>query len=302
MDNTPDLSVRQLKAIVAVARFESFIAAASYLDISQSGLTRLVQQAEKLVGAQLFVRGTRKIMLTDAGELMARVSERVLNDLGLQVQAARAMDGELRGQVSISSLMSVSHRVLPEALMAFRGEHPNVHIQVRERLGGDVLNDVRRGTVDFGIANVENAPADLNVIASVDEACFLIVSNTHALCSLKSVAFQRLADEPLISMPTESGLRTTIDAAASSQGIALTHSIIINQFSSLFDFVSSGLGAAIVPALALPRETTSAFAVKPLRPKLTRKIGILHLKDRPLTSIAAAFLELFEPLFKGAIR
>ena len=61
MDNIPDLSVRHLRAIVALARFESFVAAAAYLKVSQSGLTRLVQQAESMVGVQLFRRGARKV-------------------------------------------------------------------------------------------------------------------------------------------------------------------------------------------------------------------------------------------------
>ncbi len=70
MDNIPELSVRHLRAIATLAHFESFVAAATYLKISQSGLTRLIQQAEKLIGVQLFHRGTRKVMQTDAGEVI----------------------------------------------------------------------------------------------------------------------------------------------------------------------------------------------------------------------------------------
>ena len=97
-------------------------------------------------------------------------------------------------------------------------------------------------------------------------------------------------------------LRKAIDLAANAQGIALNHSIIINQFGSLFDFVGNGLGIAIVPAVALPSEGHHAIVVKPLRPRIARRIGILHLKDRPLTSVASTFLRIFQPIFLASIK
>lgn len=302
MDNIPDLSVRHLRAIVALARFESFVAAATYLRVSQSGLTRLIQQAERLIGVQLFHRGSRKVLRTDAGEVIVQVAGRILGDLALQIQSARVLDGELRGQITISSLMSISHRVLPRALMSFRREHPNIHVHVREGLGDDVHDDIRRGQVDFGIANVEGVPDSLSIAAAAEEACYLVVPKGHPMASMKHVRLDKLGDEQLISMPPEAGLRKAIDMAANSQGIALHHSIIINQFGSLFDFVSNGLGIAIVPAVALPPDGQDGIVVKPLRPKISRRIGILHLKDRPLSSVAAAFLDIFRPIFLGAIQ
>lgn len=301
MDNIPELSVRHLRAIVALGRFESFVAAATYLRISQSGLTRLIQQAEKLIGVQLFHRGSRRVMQTDAGEVIVQASERMLSDLALQVQSARVLDGELRGQITISSLMSISHRVLPRALMSFRSEHSSIHVHVREGLGDDVYDDIRRGQVDFGIANVEGVTEDMTVAAAAEEACYLVVPLNHPLAAVKHVRLHTLADEQLISMPPESGLRKAIDMAAHSQGIALHHSVIINQFGSMFDFVRNGLGVAIVPAVALPPNEQEGIVVKPLRPKISRRIGILHLKDRPLSSVASTFLDIFRPIFLGAI-
>ncbi len=302
MDTIPELSVRHLRAIVALARFESFVAAAAYLKVSQSGLTRLIQQAEKLIGVRLFYRGTRRILQTDAGAVIVQASQRILSDLAQQVQSARTLDGELRGQLSIASLMSISHRVLPRALMTFRREHPNILVDVREGLDDDVLDGVKRGLVDFGIANVAGLAPELAVAAPAEENCFLVLPKGHPMAAGKAVALTKLADEPLISMPPESGLRKAIDLAASAQGVALNHSIILNQFGSLFDFVGNGLGLAIVPAVALPSDGHQAVIVRPLRPRIARRIGILYLKDRSLTSVASAFLRIFQPIFLAAIR
>jgi LysR family carnitine catabolism transcriptional activator len=104
----------------------------------------------------------------------------------------------------------------------------------------------------------------------------------------------------MISMPTDSGLRRTIDIAANAQGVALNHSIVTNQFGSLFDFVANGLGISIVPATALPGSNEHRIVARKLRPALTRQIGILRLPERPLSSAAVAFLNVFRPKFFSA--
>jgi DNA-binding transcriptional LysR family regulator len=113
------------------------------------------------------------------------------------------------------------------------------------------------------------------------------------------VSFKDIGEEPMISMPSDSGLRRTLDVAASDRGVIFNHSIITNQFSSLFDFVSRRLGIAIVPASAIP-PNESSITVKPLRPAMTRRIGILRLAERSLMPASQAFLEIFQPKFLAA--
>jgi LysR family carnitine catabolism transcriptional activator len=102
-------------------------------------------------------------------------------------------------------------------------------------------------------------------------------------------------------MPTEAGLRLTIDSAASAVGVVLNHSIVTNQYGSLFDFVASGLGIAIVPAAALPAKNEHPVVIKALRPAITRRICIMRLAERPLSPASKAFLDIFQPAFLAAI-
>ena len=129
--DVPNLSTKHLKAIVALARFGSFIAAASYLRVSQPGLSRIVQQTEALLGVKLFARGTRSVSQTEAGREFIPAAERLLGELLQQSEKVRNLDGQLRGQIIISSLMSISHHVLPAALVTFRRQHPKIQIHIR---------------------------------------------------------------------------------------------------------------------------------------------------------------------------
>jgi len=300
--DAPNLSAKHLRAVVALARFGSFIAAASYLRVSQPGLSRIVQQTETLLGVKLFARGTRSVSPTDAGREFIPAAERLLGELAQQLQKVRNLDGQLRGQIIVSSLMSISHHVLPAALVEFRKQHPKIHIQIREGLGSSVQEDVRSGLADFGIGNALGLNEEIIAEWIMPEPCYVVLPKAHRLRKLSSLGIKDIADEPMISMPADSGLRRTIDVFANKRGVVLDHSIITNQFGSLFDFVASGLGISIVPAAALPPKDEYPIMVKPLRPAITRRIGILRLAERSLSPASEAFLAIFRPKFFAAAR
>jgi LysR family transcriptional regulator, carnitine catabolism transcriptional activator len=300
--DAPNLSVKHLRAIAALARFGSFIAAASYLKMSQPGLSRVVQQAEVLLGVKLFARGTRSVSQTEAGREFVPVAERLLGELLQQSRKLRNLDGQLRGQIIISSLMSISHHVLPAALVEFRKQHPKIHIQVREGLASAVQEDVRSGVADFGVGSAVGLNEAVIAEWVTPEPCYVVLAKSHRLRRSATLDIRDVAAEPMISMPTDSGLRRTIDVFANERGVVLDHSIITNQFRSLFDFVASGLGISIVPAAALPPSDEYPILVKPLRPAITRRVGILRLAERSLSPGSEAFLEIFRPKFFAAVR
>jgi DNA-binding transcriptional LysR family regulator len=127
----PDLSARQLEAVLALAQYGSFVAAAAHLRISQPALTRAVKRLEASLGVRLFERTTRRVQITAAGREFAAVAERMLNDLGITVQSVREVAEERRGLVVISSVMSVAGGVLPAIVAAYRADRPGVEIRMR---------------------------------------------------------------------------------------------------------------------------------------------------------------------------
>lgn len=302
LQDVPNLSAKHLRAMVVLARFSSFIAAASYLRISQPGLSRIIQQAEALLGLRLFERGTRGVSLTQAGREFVPAAERLLQELLQQSRKAQSLDGEMRGQLIISCLMSISHRLLPAALVEFRKQHPKMYVQIKEGLASAVHEDVRSGIADFGIGNVVGVGENIVTDSITQESCYVVLPRQHRLRRAAFISLEDIADEPMISMPPDSGLRRTIDVYANERDVMLNHSIIINQFASLFDFVARGLGISIVPVTALPPSNEYPIVARPLRPAIKRRTGVLRLAERPLTRASEAFLEIFRPKFLAAMR
>src|SRR5436309_14085331 len=124
MRSSADVSSRQLRAVIALAQFRSFVAAAASLGVSQPALSRAVQGFERSLGIALFSRSTRRVSLTAAGRDFLPTAERLLNDLDRHLGRMRELADQQRGYVVVASLMSLAHHVLPAATAAYRRRFP----------------------------------------------------------------------------------------------------------------------------------------------------------------------------------
>jgi len=298
-----DVGIKHIRAVNSVATYGSFTAAAADLGLTQSAVSRMVLQLEKQLGVQLFLRSTRNVVLTAPGREFTASTRRFIDDLNIQVENARALGGQIRGRLIISCLLSITHHVVPDAVLRYRKAHPGVEIHLREGLGSEVHEDVRSGLADFGIGNVTGLNQEIVGDDVVQESCFAVLPSKHRLRNKAVLTLRELKDEEFVSLPNGAGLRRQIDGVAAANGIALKHKTVVEQFGTLFDFVAADVGIAIVPASALPRRNPPGVVVKKLvSPPLVRRIGILRLKSRAFTPAANGFLDIFRPLFLSASR
>jgi DNA-binding transcriptional LysR family regulator len=137
--SVPDLRARQLHAVLAVAEYNSFIAAAAFLKTSQPALTRTIKRVEDVLGVHLFDRSTRRVGITAAGKEFVAVAERMLNDLRISVRSMREISEEQRGQIIIPSIMSVANGLLPAIVAKYRASRPGIEIMLREGVHGTVF-------------------------------------------------------------------------------------------------------------------------------------------------------------------
>ena len=92
----PDVTARQLRAVLAVAEYRSFIAAAAFLKTSQPALTRTIKQIEGALGISLFSRSTRQVSITEAGKEFATLAARLLSDLKIGIENMRELATQQR--------------------------------------------------------------------------------------------------------------------------------------------------------------------------------------------------------------
>jgi len=285
----PEVNSRQLRAVLAVAEYRSFIAAAAYLRISQPALTLAIKRLEKTLGLPLFQRNTRQVTITAAGREFAAMAERVLNDLRLSLRGLQELGDRQRGRVIVTSLMSIP---MSGVIAEYSRRFPGIEIDLREGFEEDVRDDLRAGIADFAIGTLGDLPASQLAESLRVEAYSVVLRRDHPLARARQIEFKSLKDVALVSLATGSTTRRLIDAAATAAGFSLRHTVTVGLPLTLTNLVRGGVGVAIVPAGRWPRSYKELVSRPLVRPTLVSEIGIIRLRDRELSPAATGLLSL----------
>lgn len=292
---TPDLTSRQLQTVVALAEYGSFIAAAALLRTSQPAVTRTVKHVEEVLGVTLFDRSTRSVQITPAGKEFVGVATRMLNDLRITISSMRELSEQRRGQIIISSIMSIASGRLPRLVSAYRVDHPGIELHVRDGVHGMVIEDVRSGTADFGITYADDLPDPFAAVSVGREEFIVVLPRRHVLAKRRNLSLLDLRDVPLVSLPSDSRTRRVIDGAASSAGLSLNHVVTVSQFATMLGFVRAGIGLAIAPKSGVTSFLGRELSAVPVRGRpLVRDLGIITLKAREPSPAAAGLMSLIK--------
>jgi len=291
--DVPDIRAKELLTVVTLAEYGSFVAAAAHLKTSQPALTRTVKRVERVLGVTLFARNTRRVEITPAGREFVAVAERMLDDLQLTVRNLDEVTREQRGRVTVSTYSAFAVNPMPFFVRDYRDTRPLVEVRIREGRQFDILEDVRSGVADFGIGYVDELPEFVVGTALGRETFCVVMPVRHRLASRRSVSLADLRDEPVIGLPTESRTRRTLDVAAATAGVVLRQRVMVGQFATLMALVGAGVGIGIVPRGATRGPMARGLRSVPLgEPRITRRLGLMALREREPTPAAAGFIVL----------
>ncbi|NYT22185.1 LysR family transcriptional regulator [Alcaligenaceae bacterium] len=294
-----DFSAKELLAVKALADYGSFNAAAITLNMSQPVLTRTIQRIERLLGLTLFNRTTRTVEITDAGKEFVALAERVLNDVQIYLEAVQERAAEQRGRVVVSSVMSVACTVLPAIIARYRRERPGVDLHITEGVHGNVLENVRTGVADIGLTYLDDIAPIFEQKALSTQYFHVILPKGHRLEKRKQVSWSAIQNEQLVSLPSDSRTRRLIDATAITSGLTLSHSVTVTQFTTMLQFVASGVGIAIVPEGTLAEASNIGLSARPLvHPRISRVLGVITLRERNQSPFAKELTDQLEREWK----
>jgi DNA-binding transcriptional LysR family regulator len=255
------MELRQLETFVAVAEEGSFTRAARRLNVVQSAASAAVRRLERELDSRLFERTTHQVELTDAGAALLPEARRTLAAAAAAREAVDEVRGGLRGTVTLGAMQAQAMRALTlaELIAAFRVQHPDVEVLLRQAGSLEMATAVRDGRLDLAFVGLGRAPAGVTLVRLAREPMQLVCSTAHPLARRQSVELGALVGEPFAELPQGWGTRVATDAAFAAAGLGRNVAYEINDTASIFDFVRHGLTVAIMPPSFTEDATGIAF-------------------------------------------
>ncbi|WP_445527669.1 LysR substrate-binding domain-containing protein [Streptomyces cyslabdanicus] len=273
------MELRHLQHFVAVAEDRHFTRAAERLLVSQSGLSASIRALERELQTSLFVRTTRRVTLTEAGRALLGEAQRILAQVRAAHEAVAAVQGVLRGTLSLGTEQCIAGVHVAGLLAAFRRRHPDVEIRLRQTGSGALAEEVAAGRLDLAFAYRTRADTDqLRSVSLAGEPMTVLCHPGHRLAAAEAVLTPRDLDgEVFVDFHPDWGPRRTTDAAFAAAGVRRTVALEVNDVHSLLDLVDENLGIAVVPrhfrhkrpsltALPLKGATETAYETVALLP------------------------------------
>ncbi|MBW4651290.1 MAG: LysR family transcriptional regulator [Kastovskya adunca ATA6-11-RM4] len=244
------MELRHLRYFVMLAEELHFGRAAERLHISQPPLSQQIRQMEAELDFQLFHRTKRTVQLTEAGQVFAEESRRILRQLEQGIQISRQISRGERGQLVVGFVGSAAYNVLPEILRRFRTCFPEVRLQLHELTTDQQLEGLREGRIDVGFVR---PPVEEDIFSSeivFQEPLMVALPETHQLANQADVSLRSLVGEPFILFPRllAPGLYDHIISLCQQAKFSPNITQEAIQMQTIVSLVAAEMGVAIVPA------------------------------------------------------
>ena len=222
------LSLRHLTLLDAIAREGSLLGASQSVGLTQSAVTKAVQEAEATLGARLFDRTNRGVRPTQAGEVLVAHARLVLTQLrhaGQELEDLRSGSG---GRVSVGVLVSAAVSILPAAIAAVRLQRPNLAVKVIEATNDVLMPLLRAGEIDLVIGRLPAFSSGSGIAEEMlcEDYARIVVRAGHPLLQRSGLTLASLTDQPWILPRQETSLRRQIDEGFRQEGLPAPANVV----------------------------------------------------------------------------
>ncbi|RAS24284.1 LysR family transcriptional regulator [Paraburkholderia bryophila] len=291
-----NVTLRQLRVFIEVARLQSFSRAGDEIGLTQSAVSRCVRELEGEIGLKLIDRTTREVQLTDVGGNLVSSVSRLLTDLDDALREIREIGEQRRGRVVVAASPTVACRLMPGVVAACGRQFPYVTLGLRDDVQSDVVRKVKSGEVDFGVIIGPFSADDLLSESLMTDSFCVVSRDDHPLARKSQVAWTDLESQQLVMLDYASGSRPIIDAVMQEYGVSATVVQELGHSATVFGLVEAGVGVSVLPWLALPLPAGASLVARPLVPRAERTVELVRRRDRSLSPAAEAVWGLIREL------
>ncbi|WP_203069740.1 LysR family transcriptional regulator [Falsiroseomonas ponticola] len=295
------IALDQLRTFVAVAEAGGLTPAAETLHLSLPAISRRLTALEEELGVALLTRSTRRVALTQTGREFLPRARRLLDELEESLLGIREVAAQRRGLVVLACIPTAAYYFLPATLAAFARRFPAVRVRAMDLSAEGVTDAVATGAAEFGVGMEGAAHPEVEFRPMRRDPFVLACRRDHRLARRRAVRWQDLEGERLVGVSRRSGNRLILDRALLPRGISPHWHYEAEHLSTSLGLVEAGLGLAVVPRLALPRDPHPVLVARPLTdPAVDRATGLLLKRGAEPGPAARALIDLLARGMRGA--
>lgn len=270
------MTVKQLRAFLAVAQTLSFTQACERLHLSQPALSLAIKGLEDSLGGKLLIRSTRSVRLTPEGESLFPLAKHLLAQWDNTEERLRQRFTLQLGRLNVAAMPSFACNLLPGALVKFRQRYPKINVTVHDVINEEVMDMVRSRQVELGIAFAPEGAGSLSFTPLFEDQFVAVVPLDSPLAHRQSLDWQELLRHDVITLQRPSMVRRLLEQELAIQGIELPVAFESHQLSTVGRMVAAGLGVSAVPSMCIQQmDELGAHCLPLTEPRIACRVGIL---------------------------
>ena len=287
------VSIKQLKAFVAVVEENSFSLAAERLNATQSGMSMLVQNLELSIGKKLINRVPGKMVLTESGKNFYKYTLEILSLMDKALIDAKTDTEDLSGTFNCGLMPTFTRSALPATLSKFLKEYPKVDVKVTEAYSGVLEDMVRTNKLEFAIVPSVKNPTGLNIEFVSSDLNFLVTQKSSEFEHLKPIKLSKLDKIKIILPGIENSRRISLNEYFATHNIKIDKTLEMDGMIGTLEMVASSDWCAILPAVLCDLDITGNLrTLSPLTsPNFTTEYVLITSASKELSSAAKLFSE-----------
>lgn len=287
MGGTVNITLRQLRAFLAVAELGRFNLAASEMGLTQSAVSILIRELENEMGVRLFDRHTRMVSLSVTGREFLPQARKVLHDLDQATRGVRDSAALKSGQVTIAAAIVLAATMVPPILATFMDRYPGVSVQLCDMAEERIRIALRRNEVDIALGTQIDDDPEITATPVIRDRLTLICNAGHPLARRPHVSWAELVAERLIVLNRRNPLRDLVEQTMIRVAPGFRPAYEVRFSSTAISMISAGLGVSVLPentGLLAPDVNVRSVAL--IEPVVTRDIALLQHRQRSLSPAA----------------
>jgi LysR family transcriptional regulator, transcription activator of glutamate synthase operon len=284
------MELRQLRYVEAVARHRHFTRAAEELHVAQSALSHQIRRLEAELGTELFNRNSRSVTVTEAGQAVAARARGVLDQVDGLHHEVDELRGLVRGEIGVGATLPAGEIDVPSLLVRFSEAYPGIEVDLQEGTAGDMLGYLAEDRIDAAFSLLAEEPPAEIAVEPLSEEEIVAAFPAGAGPERDRVTAAELSRYSLITPRAGSAIKQAVDEFFARAGKTLIVSLESGDPFLLRCLVSTGFGAALLPA-SLTRREGPPIDVRGLRPVVRLPATLVWRKRRHQTPAARAFID-----------